>query len=240
MPTEDANLPGPDAVPTATETHYALKKTLGAGAMGEIWLARDTGLRRQVAYKRMHPHIATQKDALSRFLREMQITAQLDHPHIVPVYECEMNPDGSLAYAMKLVKGRTLKDVLLEKRALLEKGLPIDAEYSLNRLLDYFLNVCDAMHFAHSKGVIHRDLKPVNLMIGEFGEVYVMDWGIARRIGGDTDESDTGQPEHIVPISTSTRPASGRFSAPRAICHPSRPPAKTKRSTAVRINSRSG
>ncbi len=179
-----------DLQPTAT--HYALKKTLGAGAMGEIWLAQDTGLRRQVAYKRMHAHIATQKQALSRFLREMQITAQLDHPHIVPVYECELNPDGSLAYAMKLVRGRTLKDVLLEKRALLEKGQPITEDYTLQRLLEHFLSVCEAIHFAHSKGVIHRDLKPVNLMIGEFGEVYVMDWGIARRIGGFEAYENTG------------------------------------------------
>ena len=95
-----------------------------------------------------------------------------------------------------------LLGVLLEKRALLEKNLPVDAEYSLSRLLDYFLSVCEAMHFAHSKGVIHRDLKPVNLMIGEFGEVYVMDWGIARRIGGFEPEDSAGdaEPEEPQPV----------------------------------------
>ena len=172
----------------ASQSHYDLYKTLGAGAMGEIWLAKDAGLRRRVAYKRMHAHIAQHQSAMARFLREMQITAQLDHPNIVPVYECELNADGSLAYAMKLVKGKTLKDVLGAKKAKLEKGQDPGPEYSLSRLLEYFLSVCDAMAFAHSKGVIHRDLKPVNLMIGEFGEVYVMDWGIARRIGGELDE----------------------------------------------------
>ncbi|MGV3523383.1 MAG: serine/threonine protein kinase [Candidatus Sericytochromatia bacterium] len=175
-------LPDP-ALAHSAAPHYALLDTLGRGAMGEIWRAQDLGLKRQVAYKRMHGHVARQTSALSRFLREMQITAQLDHPHIVPVYECELTPEGGLAYTMKLVHGQTLKALLQQKQQVLDAGQPLPPELSLERLIELFLSVCDALAYAHSKGVIHRDLKPVNLMIGAYGEIYVMDWGIARCMG---------------------------------------------------------
>lgn len=164
-------------------SHYELLGEIGAGAMGAILRAKDRSLRRLVAYKKILPEFIEQRESLSRFLREMQITAQLEHPHIVPVYEFEFTADGSMAYTMKLIRGRTLKDLIQEGRKLLEAKRPLSDELSRNRLLEHFLAVCDAMYYAHSKGVIHRDLKPANLMIGAYGEVYVMDWGIARQIG---------------------------------------------------------
>lgn len=170
------------------QSHYDILQVVGKGAMGEILLAKDQNLMRKVAYKKIHKEIARNKKILSRFLREVQITAQLDHPNIIPIYELESTEDNSLAYTMKLVKGKTLKDLIVETRKLLREGKPLDSAHSLQQRMDYFLDLCDAMHYSHTKGVIHRDLKPANIMIGAYNEVYVMDWGIARLIGGEFKE----------------------------------------------------
>ncbi len=114
-----------------------------------------------------------------RFIEEAQITAQLEHPNIVPVHELGIDGQGQVFYTMKLVQGITLKKII----ELLQKGTPeIGVKYSLPALLTIFQKVCDAVAFAHAKGVIHRDLKPANLMVGSFGEVLVMDWGLAKLI----------------------------------------------------------
>jgi eukaryotic-like serine/threonine-protein kinase len=153
---------------------------LGKGAMGEVHLALQRELKRKVAIKRLRPHHATNDRMQERFLREVQVTAQLDHPNIVPIYAVEYDGDEPVA-AMKLVQGRTLRDYL--KRSLqLTIDNALDAEHSLPRRLDLFLKLCDAMAYAHERGIVHRDLKPDNVMIGDWGEVYVMDWGIARSV----------------------------------------------------------
>lgn len=164
---------------------YRLVEPVGRGAMGEVWLARDEHLGRKVAIKRMMAHSARRADHVRRFLAEMQITAQLDHPNIVPVYDMGGPADelGEHAYAMKLIRGRTLQDVLDEARQTWESGAEPDGELSLATCLDHFVRVCDAMAHAHERGVVHRDLKPANIMIGPWNEVYVMDWGIARLMG---------------------------------------------------------
>lgn len=161
-----------------TRSHYDFLGMLGKGAMGLVHLARDRDLQRKVAYKQL-----LGKDnsiATARFLREAQITAQLDHPNIVPIYGMEAQNDGSLAYSMKLVQGKTFKELMAETRGFYDRGLQPDIEHDLPQLLENFLKVCDAVAYAHNKGVIHRDLKPANLMLGRYNEVYVMDWGIAR------------------------------------------------------------
>ncbi len=171
---------------------YEVLGQLGKGAMGEVHLARDVLLRRKVALKSILPAMQQNKSLFSRFLGEMQITAQLDHPFIVPVYGVENGPGGGVAYAMKLVQGREFGDLLDETRLALVEGRPLDAAHSLEGRLESFLKVCDAMAFAHERGVIHRDLKPANIMIGRFNEVYVMDWGIARLMGKGHPGQDKG------------------------------------------------
>jgi serine/threonine-protein kinase len=156
---------------------YSFLGLLGRGAMGEVHVVRDEDLRRKVAFKRMVPEVIESSELAARFFSEAQITAQLDHPHIVPIYGLEIDADGSLGYTMKLVHGRTLSEVLADARK--RSG---DASEHLAGRLELFLKVSDAMSFAHSRGVLHRDLKPDNIMIGHHNEVYVMDWGICRLI----------------------------------------------------------
>ena len=171
---------------------YDMLGLLGAGAMGEVHLAQDVLLRRKVAFKSIIPAMQQNEQVLSRFLGEMQITAQLDHPFIVPVYGLEVTPDGSVAYAMKLVKGKELADLLSETRKALEAGQSLDDDHILDARLDVFVKVCDAVAFAHRRGIVHRDLKPANIMLGQHGEVYVMDWGIARPMGAGGAAADAG------------------------------------------------
>ena len=163
-------------------SRYDLILQVGAGAMGEVYLAQDTDLLRKVAYKRLLSGMAVNPEVLGRFVREVQITAQLEHPNVVPVYHLEKT-DSGWAYAMKLVFGKTFKELIQAARAAEDGGGPIPEELRPPALLEHFLKVCEAMDFAHQRGVIHRDLKPANIMVGRFYEVYVMDWGIARLMG---------------------------------------------------------
>ncbi|RME20860.1 MAG: hypothetical protein D6798_19490 [Deltaproteobacteria bacterium] len=163
---------------------YVLLDPVGIGAMGTVHRAKDLDLRRVVAYKRVND--PERRGVHRRMLTEVQVTAQLDHPAVVPVYSLEVAPDGAPAYAMKLVEGRTLAELLDEIRSALAEGRPLARDQQLDGRLQIFLRVCDALAYAHSKGVIHRDLKPANVMLGPFGEVYLMDWGIARVLGAET------------------------------------------------------
>ncbi len=158
---------------------YKFHGKIGEGAMGEVLIAKDLDLHRTVAYKVMSESIAKQKSLATKFYGEAQITAQLDHPNIVPVYTLDLAPNGTLAYTMKLIRGRTLEKLVEETREQY-KARKIDDGHSLSGRLELFLKVCDAIHYAHSRGVVHRDLKPENVRIGMYGEVDVMDWGIAR------------------------------------------------------------
>lgn len=154
---------------------------LGAGAMGEVWLATDPALRRQVAVKRLRKELQHQHDLVRRFRAEAQITAQLDHPGILTIYGLSVDDQGQVEYAMRLIRGRTLDDVLQQARVGHKQG-SLTEELELEGRLEVFLHVCDAMAYAHQRGVLHRDLKPENIMVGSFREVTVMDWGIAKLV----------------------------------------------------------
>jgi len=161
---------------------------LGRGGMGEVYIAHDASLQRHVAVKRIYPNLVDRQDLMQRFAIEAQVTAQLQHPGIVPVYHLEFDEDGVPSYQMKLVRGDTLTaylDTAKRQRGDVPGVFGEDEAHRLSARLEIFLEVCDAMAYAHHRGVIHRDLKPDNIMVGAFGEVLVMDWGIARVLQAD-------------------------------------------------------
>ena len=185
IPTPDDDFPETVRLdPPPPQDPYTILQSIDRGAMGEILIARDNELGRTVAYKKIHGHVSTDPRFVNRFFMEAQVTAQLQHPNIVPIYGL-MVKEGQIGYAMKLIEGKTLKDLIQEARDQLDKGRRPDELHNLPALLDDFLKVCDAMHYAHRKGVVHRDLKPVNIMVGPYNEVYVMDWGIAKIVKVD-------------------------------------------------------
>jgi WD40 repeat protein/tRNA A-37 threonylcarbamoyl transferase component Bud32 len=153
---------------------YEIGRPLGRGGMGVVWLGRDRRLGRDVAVKVMHDEMAGDPHLVRRFLEEARVASQLPHPAIPPVHELGELPDGRPYFAMKVVRGRTLAE-LLDARSGPADDLP--------RFLAVFEQVCQAVAYAHSKGVIHRDLKPANVMVGAFAEVQVMDWGLAKVLG---------------------------------------------------------
>ena len=172
-------------LPATVAERYELGAEIARGGMGAVLEAADRGLRRQVAMKVMLNQAGAPDERVLRFVSEARVTGQLEHPSIVPVYELGTDPRGRVFYSMKLVRGTTLSAILTRIR---EDDPEAVAKYSLNALLTVFLKVCDAMAFAHSRGVVHRDLKPDNIMVGEFGEVLVMDWGLAKVLGAEEEE----------------------------------------------------
>ncbi|HMF40298.1 MAG TPA: serine/threonine-protein kinase [Polyangia bacterium] len=168
-------VPGALTVPIPSGgARYQPVGELGRGGMGTVYSVRDMALLRHPAMKVLSQRLAQQSGEVDRFLREARITAQLDHPNIAPVYDVGMDTQGNLFFTMKRVEGRTLHDWISEV------GQPSAQPDALREMLDTFLHVCDAVAFAHSRGVIHCDIKPENVMVGPFGQVYLMDWGVAR------------------------------------------------------------
>lgn len=189
---------------------YRVDGEIARGGMGSVHRVWDEDLRRELAMKRVLPASdesgddargSRKRTRLARFVEEAQVTGRLAHPGIVPVHELGVEADGRAYFTMKLVQGDTLETVFRRVRA----G---EAEWSRTRALDVLLRVCEAMSYAHANGVVHRDLKPANVMVGAFGEVHVMDWGLARVVARDgasasadreldaaTDDSASGEPE---------------------------------------------
>ena len=167
--------------PDFSGTKYSFVKELARGGMGTVYLAEDTELNRQVAIKVLSTPEMTE-DLRRRMIREAQIIARLEHPGIVPVHDVGVLPDGRVYYAMKFVRGERLDEYAAHTSSTRER-------------LRKFQAVCDAVAFAHAHGVIHRDLKPQNIMIGSFGEVLVLDWGVAKILREakteDASEADT-------------------------------------------------
>jgi len=178
--------------PAGVERYEELH-VLGEGGMGEVRLCRDRRIGREVARKvmRTNPGFG---DGLQRFVREARVQGQLEHPVVVPVYELGQEK-GAPFFTMKRVHGQTLSEVI---EALSEGDKETKAHFSRRRLLSAFSQICLAVDFAHSRGVLHRDLKPANVMLGDFGEVHLLDWGLARVQGMDD-----------LPVNPIAHPASG-------------------------------
>jgi serine/threonine protein kinase len=143
------------------------------GGMGQILVAYDPYLKREVALKELHSSVAEEESIVLRFIGEAEITAQLEHPGVVPIYRLDLGEEGFPYYTMKMIRGETLQDVIKKYHR-----TPNRAE--LMNLIRRLVSVSKTIAFAHSKGVIHRDLKPANVMLGEYGETLVMDWGLAK------------------------------------------------------------
>ena len=162
-----------------SEQKYIIAGEVGRGGMGIILNALDTDIRRQVAMKVISGGSGAPKESIERFVEEVQVQGQLEHPHICPVHELGTDVQGRVYFTMKMVKGSSLAEMVKQ-----ETETPVSADpRRLTDILGTFLKICDGLAYAHSKGVIHRDLKPGNIMVGDFGEVYVMDWGLARIMG---------------------------------------------------------
>jgi eukaryotic-like serine/threonine-protein kinase len=158
-------------LPDLSGTRYRLLERVARGGMGVVYAAEDEKLQRRVALKVLDVP-GTEGDLANRLLREARVLAQLEHPGIVPVHDVGTLADGRVFYTMKFVEGQRL-DKYIEK---------VNSTPDRLRL---FLRICDAVGFAHARGVLHRDLKPANIMVGPFGEVLVMDWGLAKLLRGD-------------------------------------------------------
>nr|MBA3457456.1 serine/threonine protein kinase [Deltaproteobacteria bacterium] len=172
------------SMPTGN-ARYVMRDMLGRGGMGDVLLATDAQIGRDVAVKRMRDRRTT---SVARFLREARIQGRLDHPAIVPVHEVAVDEEDRPYFVMKRLTGTTLADILAARGHVSLTTSSID-KHPLSRLLRAYSDVCLAVEFAHTRGVIHRDLKPANIMLGDFGEVYVLDWGVARVMGDDSTDS---------------------------------------------------
>jgi WD40 repeat protein/serine/threonine protein kinase len=179
--------------PEPQEPEYELVKVLGEGGMGIVFTAKQRSIDRDVALKMLKPKTARDKDQRAKFLSEAVVTGELDHPNIVPIYDVGATVDQALFYSMKKVQGTPWLDVIKDK--------------SVTENLDILMRSADAVAFAHSRGVIHRDLKPENTMLGEFGEVLVMDWGLAYTVKDEFSKSESitsstsmgGTPAYMAP-----------------------------------------
>jgi serine/threonine-protein kinase len=172
---------------------FEVQAEIARGGMGAVWLARDPELNRPLAVKVLRPEYRDRPELERRFREEAQVTGQLQHPGIPPVHEVGTLADGRPFFAMKLIKGRTLAELLQQRPS---------AAADLPRFLSIFKQVCQTLAYAHSKGVIHRDLKPSNIMVGAFGEVQVMDWGLAKVLGKAAESRECSAGEEPSTIAT--------------------------------------
>jgi tetratricopeptide (TPR) repeat protein len=206
-PTGDPSAPAPtrtgphatDPLGTVTLPHIPVPFTdlipHARGGLGEVFRGTDPDLHRSVAVKCLQDRHADNPDSRRRFLLEAEITARLEHPGVVPVYG--LFPGGRPAYAMRFVEGQTLAEAITAYH----KGPPDPVAF--RRLLQSFLQVCQTVAYAHSRGVIHRDLKPANVMLGQFGETLVVDWGLAKVVGRPEEVRAAGHGETLVPSAES-------------------------------------
>jgi serine/threonine protein kinase/formylglycine-generating enzyme required for sulfatase activity len=195
-----ASLP-PGLSPDAFPPRYRPVDTLGVGGMGLVLAAQDQLLGRVVAMKIAHRDLS--RASRSRFLAEAQVVAQLQHPGIVPVYDLGELPSGEPYFTMPIVRGRTLSELIREvHRASVDGWRPTPTGVTLHRLLWAFQQVCDAIGYAHSRGVVHRDLKPDNVIVGDHGETVVVDWGLAKVMGQPEEPIEPESPVSGEPVIT--------------------------------------
>lgn len=179
---------------TNTLNSYADVHTIGVGGFGAVYAAEEPGLERKLALKILRPRYRQHPERVKAFIREARVTAQIDHPNIVPVHRIGVFEDAGVYFSMKRIAGETLRAIL---KKLQENRPGYRKKYNLSRLIDIYLGACQGVYYAHQNGVLHCDLKPENLMVGNFGEVLVMDWGMAHYIPQEGNTADTGSDENL-------------------------------------------
>jgi serine/threonine-protein kinase len=188
-------------------TRFRIIRPFQKGGLGQVSLARDAELNREVALKEILPKHADNADARQRFLVEAEITGSLEHPGVVPVYGLGHYGDGRPFYAMRLIRGDNLQLAIDEYHR--QRGAA-DRELRFRQLLGRFVDVCNAIEYAHNRCVLHRDLKPGNIMLGKYGETLVVDWGLAKAIGTETEPCETKEaPVRPVSAESSTQTQMG-------------------------------
>ncbi len=195
---------------TSGTRRFEVLRPHARGGLGEVFLALDTELNRSVALKELPVERAHDPDFQARFLFEAEVTGSLEHPGIVPVYSLNRHADGRPFYAMRLLKGGTLRDAIDRFHHMGKSAEGVETrELAFRRLLRSVIDVCNAVAYAHSQGVVHRDLKPENVMLGHFGETLVVDWGIARLHSDARDDgAKTLSARHASADPSQTRPGS--------------------------------
>lgn len=175
----------------STLGQYQILQSIGKGGMGEVFLAYDTICGRKIALKRIREDLVTFSQIHKRFLHEARITSQLMHPAIIPIYSIH-SENGLVYYSMPYVQGQTLKQLLKQAK---QAAVSRDAYGSIPSLTRHFLQLCQAVAYSHAKGVLHRDLKPENIIIGPYGQVFILDWGLAKVIDEEEKEEEISLPE---------------------------------------------
>ena len=185
-----------------TGQRFRVLRPHAKGGLGEVFVAQDMELHREVALKEIQSRFADQADSRSRFVLEAEITGGLEHPGIVPVYGLGQYADGRPFYAMRFIRGDSLAEAIARfHKADVSGRDPGERTLELRKLLGRFIDVCEAIEYAHSRGVLHRDLKPGNVMLGKYGETLVVDWGLAKSVGRGERATETGE--------TTLQPSSG-------------------------------
>jgi len=182
--------------PTSSGARFRVLRPYARGGLGEVFAAFDEELQREVALKRIQDHHADDPDSRARFLQEAEITGGLEHPGVVPVYGLGQYDNGRPFYAMRMVKGDSLRTAIKQFHEADQdpKRDPGERTVSLRRLLGRFLDVCNAIGYAHSRGVLHRDLKPNNILLGKYGETLIIDWGLAKIVGRPEHKPEDAEP----------------------------------------------
>lgn len=168
-------------------SRYVNFHEMARGGNARLRSCWDSVIGRTIALKTLLPEVAAERSERRRFLREARVTAQLQHPNTVPVYEIGNDPEEGLYFTMKRISGENLFEVL---KRIARRDEATVAEFTLTRLLEIVIDACQALSYAHTRGVIHRDVKPENIWVGNFGEVILLDWGVAK-VWGHSDESDS-------------------------------------------------
>jgi len=178
---------------SSPDARYQVLRPHAKGGLGLVSVALDEELKREVAFKEIQDKYADDEDGRARFVREAEITGGLEHPGIVPVYGLGHYEDGRPYYAMRLVKGKNLRDAIKQFHKAAEGQAPTsERSLAFRQLLGQFIDVCNAIEYAHSRGILHRDIKPANIMLGKYGETLVVDWGLAKAIGRSEEHRSRG------------------------------------------------
>ena len=182
---------------------YGDFQILASGGSAVLRTCRDKNLGRTVVMKTLHPHLAGNKYMHSRFLREARVTAQLQHPATVPVYDIGHDLEDRLYFTMKKVEGQSTREILDRQIAGDAEAL---AQFDLERMLSVLEQVCNCLAYAHAHGVVHRDVKPENILVGEFGEVLLLDWGVAKVWADAASQREDERVQHEALTDVTQRP----------------------------------